>query len=31
MSSFFLSYARGDDEAFVERLYHDLSDHGFSI
>jgi NB-ARC domain/TIR domain len=31
MSTLFLSYARGDDEPFVERLYHDLSSHGFDI
>ena len=27
----FLSYARGDDEPFVERLYHDLTRQGFHV
>ena len=27
----FLSYARGDDEPFVRRLYHDLSARGFTV
>jgi hypothetical protein len=31
MSTLFLSYARGDDEPFVERLYQDLSSRGFEI
>ena len=31
MSTLFLSYARGDDEPFVERLHHDLSAHGFDV
>ncbi|HKG61314.1 MAG TPA: TIR domain-containing protein [Pyrinomonadaceae bacterium] len=31
LSSFFLSYARGDDEAFVSKLHHDLISQGFDI
>ncbi len=31
MSSLFLSYARGDDEPFVERLYHDLKGRDFDV
>ncbi len=31
MSSIFLSYARGDDEPFTKRLYHDLSARGFDV
>ena len=31
LSSFFLSYARGDDEAFVSKLHHDLTSQGFDI
>src|SRR5262249_47410235 len=31
MSTLFLSYARGDDEPFVERLYHDLTARGFDV
>ncbi|HMF36346.1 MAG TPA: TIR domain-containing protein [Isosphaeraceae bacterium] len=31
MSTLFLSYARGDDEPFVKRLYYDLSARGFSV
>jgi hypothetical protein len=27
----FLSYARGDDEPFVKRLYEDLTAQGFSV
>ena len=27
----FLSYARGDDEPFVRRLYHDLTARGFTV
>ncbi len=27
----FLSYARGDDEPFVRRLYEDLTAHGFQV
>jgi hypothetical protein len=27
----FLSYARGDDEPFVRRLFHDLTDRGFQV
>jgi hypothetical protein len=27
----FLSYARGDDEPFVRRLYHDLTAEGFKV
>jgi hypothetical protein len=27
----FLSYARGDDEPFVRRLYHDLTAPGFKV
>lgn len=29
--SIFLSYARGDDEAFVARLYADLTARGFDV
>lgn len=29
--SLFLSYARGDDTTFVERLYHDLTRRGFKV
>lgn len=31
MTSIFLSYARGDDEGFVRKLYHDLSARGFDV
>jgi hypothetical protein len=31
MTSLFLSYARGDDEPFVERLYHALRAGGFDV
>jgi hypothetical protein len=31
MTSVFLSYARNDDEAFVPRLYADLSKAGFDL
>jgi hypothetical protein len=31
LSSFYLSYARGDDDAFVSRLHHDLVSQGFDI
>lgn len=31
MTNIFLSYARGDDEPFVMRLYKDLNDAGFNI
>src|SRR5207247_2446748 len=31
MSRLFLSYARGDDETFVERLYEALTARGFDI
>jgi WD40 repeat protein len=31
MTSIFLSYARGDDEPFVHRLYEDLSARGFEV
>ena len=31
MSAFFLSYARGDDEPFVRRLYADLTAAGFDV
>lgn len=31
MTSIFLSYARGDDEAFVRRLYADLNKAGFDV
>ncbi len=31
MATLFLSYARGDDEPFVERLYRDLSMRGFEV
>jgi TIR domain len=27
----FLSYARGDDEAFVARLHADLTERGFDV
>ncbi len=27
----FLSYARGDDEAFAKRLYADLTNAGFEV
>lgn len=27
----FLSYARGDDEPFMKRLYHDLTGRGFEV
>ena len=31
MTTIFLSYARGDDEPFVQRLYDDLRAHGFDV
>ena len=31
MTSIFLSYARNDDEAFVHRLYADLTNAGFDV
>lgn len=31
MPTVFLSYARGDDEPFVRRLYDDLTAHGFTV
>jgi hypothetical protein len=31
MTSIFLSYARADDEAFVRRLYADLTSAGFDV
>jgi hypothetical protein len=31
MSDVFLSYARGDDEAFVKRLHKDLTSRGFDV
>lgn len=31
MTTIFLSYARGDDEPFVRRLYEDLTAHGFDV
>jgi len=31
MRDLFLSYARGDDEPFVWRLYHDLTRDGFTV
>ncbi len=31
MTTIFLSYARGDDEPFVRRLYEDLKAHGFKV
>ncbi len=31
MTRIFLSYARGDDEAFVRRLYDDLRENGFEV
>ncbi|HMS83578.1 MAG TPA: NB-ARC domain-containing protein [Nitrospira sp.] len=31
MSDVFLSYARGDDEAFVKRLYKDLTSRGVAV
>jgi WD40 repeat protein len=31
MTSIFLSYARGDDELFVRRLYDDLTSRGFDV
>src|SRR5262245_52558992 len=31
MPTIFLSYARGDDEPFVRRLYEDLTAHGFRV
>src|SRR5688572_15212913 len=31
MTTLFLSYARGDDEPFVERLYHALTARGFNV
>jgi hypothetical protein len=31
MTSIFLSYARDDDEAFVKRLYTDLTKAGFDV
>ena len=31
MTSIFLSYARGDDEPFVQRLYDDLTAKGFDV
>lgn len=31
MTTIFLSYARGDDEPFVRRLYDDLTAHGFKV
>jgi len=30
-TTIFLSYARGDDEPFVKRLYEDLTAHGYSV
>jgi len=31
MTKIFLSYARGDDEPFVRRLHHDLTERGFDV
>jgi hypothetical protein len=31
MTTLFLSCARGDDEPFVRRLYHDLTGGGFEV
>jgi hypothetical protein len=31
MTTLFLSYARGDDEPFVRRLYDDLTARGFDV
>jgi len=31
LSSFFLSYARGDDAAFASKFHHDLASKGFDI
>ena len=31
LSSLFLSYARGDDDAFVLKLHHDLTTRGFDV
>ena len=31
MTTIFLSYARGDDEPFVRRLYEDLTQRGFDV
>jgi hypothetical protein len=31
MTTIFLSYARGDDEPFVRRLFDDLTAHGFKV
>src|SRR5262245_26154759 len=31
MTDIFLSYARGDDQPFVKRLYEDLIAHGFTV
>ena len=31
MTKVFLSYARGDDELFVRRLYDDLKKEGFDV
>jgi len=31
MTSIFLSYARNDEEAFVRRLYADLTNAGFDV
>lgn len=31
MTRIFLSYARGDDEPFVQRLYNDLTEAGYSV
>jgi hypothetical protein len=31
ITTIFLSYARGDDEPFVRRLYEDLKAHGFNV
>jgi hypothetical protein len=31
ITTIFLSYARGDDEPFVRRLYEDLKAHGFKV
>ena len=31
MQGVFISYGRSDDEAFVERLYADLTRHGIAL
>ena len=31
MGNIFISYARADDEPFVEQLHDDLTKHGFDI